>query len=416
MTNSPKALALLCQHFYPEMISTGMHMTELATKLAAKGHLIQVYCARPAYRDSAPAQDPVSTRMIYQGVSIVHVPAIGNPRRRLLSRGLFALSYLLATAWAVWRDRRTLRGVIATTNPPFIGLVAVWLKRWLRWPFLLIVYDVYPDIAVQLGVMSNRSPITWLWHRITRLVLRQAASIVVIGRDMAQIVRRKLAAEEDGRIHLIPNWSDEQRIKPIPPHQNPFVQEHHLQDYFVIQYSGRMGRTHNLEPLLEAAALLQDEAVMFQFVGDGAKRQLLAEMAQTLMLKNVQFLPYQPIETLAQTLSAAHLAVVCLDERFTGLSVPSKTYGIMASGRPILAFLDPAGEIGQVIRETECGLILPSPTGEMVAAMIRELLSERDRLTQMGENGRIAFQKQYTLSIAAARYDQLIRDCFNDEK
>lgn len=407
----PAHLALICQHFYPEMVSTGMHMTELATGLAARGHAIRVYCARPAYSDKAH-DEPTPQRLWHKGVEVVRVPSWGNPRGEVASRGLFALSYLLMTLLTVWRERRGLEGIIATTNPPFIGLVAVLLRWLLSMRFVTIVYDVYPDIAVRLGTFSARSPIVWLWSRITRLILRQSARLIVIGRDMAEVVAGKVPPSHHGRIELIPNWSDETRVCPRARAGNPFAQAHNGDGRFVVQYSGRMGRTHNLEPLLAAADLLRDEPVRFQLIGDGAKRRRLEALARARKLTNVQFLPYQPIEILDQVLSAPDLAVVCLDERFTGLSVPSKTYGVMAAGRPLLGFLDPQGEIARTISENECGAVLPHPDGAQVAAVIRELMHDPARLAQLGDNGRRAFLRAYTLSHAVDRYDRVLNACF----
>lgn len=408
---SEKRLALLCQHFYPEMISTGMHMTELATGLTQRGRPIRVYCARPAYRH-ADQNDDVPEESAYEGIQIRRMRTVGDPRGGLLQRGLFALSFLLATTWAVWRDRNRLYGILATTNPPFIGLAAVLLQRVARLPFATIVYDVYPDIAVRLGELQAGSTTVALWSRLTALIFNRSNALIVIGRDMARIVRSKLRRPERAEIALIPNWSDDRHIRPLVRADNPFAQQHIPPGHAAIQYSGRMGRTHNIEPLLEAAALLRDEPVFFQLIGDGAKRPQLEALAQRLELRNVQFLPYQPIEILTQVLAAPDLAVVCLGREFTGLSVPSKTYGIMAAGRPILAFLDPAGEIGLAIQETESGVVLPDPTAEQVAEVIRSLLADPERFAAMGARGREAFLADYTLSAAVRRYDQVLTHCF----
>jgi hypothetical protein len=141
-----------------------------------------------------------------------------------------------------------------------------------------------------------------------------------------------------------------------------------------------MGRTHNLEPIIEAARELATEKVLFQFVGDGAKKQILEQLVAQHNLTNVQFLGYQPMECLAEMLSAADLALVCLDEAFTGLSVPSKSYGIMASGTPILGFVQPDSEIGQMITEEACGVVLPNPTAEQIAQTLRGLIHNTNTL------------------------------------
>ncbi len=381
-------------------------MTELSTRLHEMGWQITAYCAKPSWGNTAANE--MSAQTSYQGVNIIRVPTLGRQQSSLLSRALFALSFLLATGWQLWRNRHHHSGLVLTTNPPFLGLLG-WLFSWLAGkPYLLIVYDVYPDIAVNLGVLSPRSLLTRVWHRITRLIFRNAAALVVIGRDMAEIVRQKLPAHVHDRIVLIPNWSDERGVRPVPVAANRFRQEQGINGQFVVQYAGRMGRTHNLEPLLAAAALMSNEPVLFQFIGEGAKKAQLQALAQAQQLGNVVFLPYQPMERLADMLSAADLAVVCLDSAFTRLSVPSKTYGILASGTPVLGFLDADSEIGQLIRETHCGVVLETPAAAAIAALIRTLYNEPQQRATMAEAGRVTFLQQYTLTHAAQAYDKVL--------
>lgn len=403
-----KRFALLCQHFYPEMVSTGLHMTELSTRLAELGWQITVYCAKPSWGLDQEGWTEVPNELTYQGVRIRRVPTLGKQQGGLLSRLLFAVTFVLAVGWEVIRKRGEYPGLVVTTNPPFLGLVSWLYSRVFRRPYLLIVYDVYPDIAVRLGALSPQSWLTKTWAWMTRLILREAAVVVVIGRDMEKIIQEKLPSRLHDRIVLIPNWSDERHVKSIPKAENRFRQELQLNGTFVVQYAGRMGRTHNLEPLLEAAQRMNGSDVLFQFVGEGAKRQKLEQIAAAQGLDNVQFLPYQPTERLAEMLSAADLAVVCLESHFTGMSVPSKSYGVIASGTPILAFLDPESEIGQMIAETACGLVLRDPTGEQIVSAVQELIAHPERREAMGNAGRQAFLEKYTLTQAARAYEQAL--------
>jgi glycosyltransferase involved in cell wall biosynthesis len=256
--------------------------------------------------------------------------------------------------------------------------------------------------------LSADSVVTAVWRKVTQFILNHATTVVVIGRDMADIVRQKLPPSHHNRIVLIPNWSDERRVRPIPPAENEFVQTHNLAERFVVQYAGRMGRTHNLEPIIEAADLMQGTSALFQFVGEGAKKEKLQNMAAERGLKNVQFLPYQPMEKLGEMLSAADIAVVCLDEAFTGMSVPSKSYGIMASGAPILGLVDAQGEIGLMIKELGCGVVVEEQTAVSIAKIIRELMEDAPQLKEMGQAGRNGFMRRYTLSQAASAYDRAI--------
>ncbi len=389
-------------------MSTGLLLTELATGLAESGIPMRVYASRPSYSDRADGEE-IPSVMHYRSVEIVRVPAIGDPKGGLVTRGLFSLSYLLTTTWALLRDRKQLSGVLNTTNPPFLGIAAIVAKAVGKIPFITIVHDIYPDVAIRLNVLSERSPISKVWSVLTNWVLNQSEQNTVLGRDMDEIIRAKLRPKRKDRTVLIPNWSDETRMSGrIPRADNPFAQEHNLGDTFVVQYSGRMGRTHNLEPLIEAAALLQDQPVRFQLIGDGAKRSKLKQMVSEKQLSNVEFLPYQPFEQLKYVLSAPDVAIVCLDKAFTGLSVPSKSYGVMASGTPILAFLERKSEIGLTVEEHQCGVVMPQPTGQQVADLIQELMQAPERVEKMGQNGYDAFCKHFTRQQAVHHYKQLI--------
>ncbi len=403
-----KRLALVCKHFYPEMVSTGMHMTEIARRLQEKGWQITVYCDQPEYVVEE-GEEKVPPELLYEGIRIKRVPVLGAHRDGMLRRGIRGGTYLLSTIRALVRDRGQYDGLLVTTNPPFAGLAGWYMSAMHGMPYVQLVYDVYPNIAEELGVVETGSLLDRGWEQASRLMLNRAAGTIVIGRDMAELVRHKLQRQNWGTMHLIPNWSDERTVEPVPRDENPFRDEHDVGDRILVQYSGRMGTTHNLEPLIEAAERLQDAPVLFQFNGEGAKKEKLQRIAADRDLDNVLFLPYQPLDELDTVLSAADLAVVCLEGRFTGMSVPSKTYGIMAAGTPMLGFIEPDSEVGRTIQEHECGLVAEDPTGAEVADLLRQLIADRDHLAAMGQRGRTAFEEQYTLSHAAERYDAVLR-------
>jgi colanic acid biosynthesis glycosyl transferase WcaI len=400
-----KRLALLCEHFYPEMVSTGLHMTELAVSLAAGGWRIRAYCAAaPEHPEVQPARE------LLEGVEIRRV----HPGRRqglsIAARLWHAGSYAFKVAARIVRDRRELGASLVTTNPPFLGLIAL-AARWLfKLPYALIVYDVYPDTAINLGLISSQSVTARLWESLSRLILNRATVAIVIGRDMERVIRNKLS---NPRVLLvtIPNWSDERKVRLPLCTTNRFVRECGLEGKIVVQYAGNMGRTHNLEAVIAAAEEFKHEPnLVFQFIGDGAKKPVIEQMVRDAALRNVQLLPYQPIARLSEMLSAAHLAIVALSSEFTGLSVPSKAYAAMANGVPILGLLEPSSEIGRVINETGCGMVLHPAHDREVAAVVRDLLRYPDRFQAMGEAGRRAFLHSYTLTRAVQQYDWVLRN------
>ena len=386
-------------------------MTELFSALNRRGWAITVCAAQPSLvLDGEGGRVP--KRILYQGIEVRRVWSIGSHSGRMLQRLLFASSYFCASLIFVIANARRVDGIVLTTNPPFLGLLGVLAKKLFKKRYLYIVYDIYPDIAVKLGVIRRGGILQKIWDRVSKVTLACADRNVVIGRDMLELVRGKLANDRHGRIRLIPNWSDDQVVFPVPESTNELKKEFCTGFALTVQYSGRMARTHNLEPLIEAAEILKEESILFQFIGDGAKKKMLQKMADERKLANVRFYPYQPIERLNEALSMADVAVVCLEREFTGLSVPSKAYGIMAVARPILGFMSPDSEIGRVIAETGCGIVLADPTGESVAAALREMIKDEDRLKLMGEKGYLEYKRKYTLNVAANRYSEAMNEVF----
>ncbi|MGB1252553.1 MAG: sugar transferase [Candidatus Promineifilaceae bacterium] len=384
-------------------------MTQLTVGLAKRGWSLRVYCGQPVYQNNEQTGANAPTQEVYEGVDIVRVGALGSGQATLGLRVWNWLTLLFGIMRHVWRDRKLLSGVINTTNPAIMGVVALFAKWVAGIPYVTIVHDVYPDVAVQLGVLRPQSLITRGWSLVNTCILRQSRGVVVLGRDMLALIRDKMGAES-APIVVIPNWADPTSVYFVPFEQNSFAQQHNPDKQFVVQYAGRMGRTHNLDVLLDSAEILRHHPIRFQLIGAGAKRAHLLARAQQQQLTNVQFLPYQPFEALSETLSAADLAVVCLDDAHTGVSVPSKTYGVMACGRPILALLNPDSEIGRTVTEAQCGIVLPNATGETIANRIHMLTQDQAQQIEMQTNSYRAFQAQFTLDTAVEAYDKQLTE------
>jgi glycosyltransferase involved in cell wall biosynthesis len=383
-------------------------MTELSSALASLGWRLRVYCASPAAKLNT-AGDGCAREEEWQGISIRRVAPWGSHGDAILPRLMFAIGYTVAVLLRLVRDRRRLRAILVGTNPPFAGAAAVAAWHAFGTPYVVIVYDVYPDVAIGLGLIRDRSLVARLWKRVARRILADAAEIVVIGRDMEALVRGRIG-NTDVPVVLIPNWSDEAKVHPVPREANSFIRENGLCDKFVVQYAGTMSRTHDLEPLVEAARLLASHRrIYFQFIGDGAKRERIGQLAAQYNLTNVQFLPHQPVSRLAESLSAANLSVVSLDRRFTGLSVPSKIYGAMAAAVPILALVDPLSEIGRTVSATACGEVINRPTPEAIAARILALADDPRACARMGAAGQRAFLANFTLRRASEQYDAVLK-------
>lgn len=406
-----KSILLLCQHFYPEMVSTGMHMTELSEALNEKGLDVSVYCAQPVY-ELDEWEGGVPQYLSHQGIDVYRAQTFGKHKAGLLNRLLFAVTYMIKTFFFTWKNRNKFDGFVVGTNPPFLGIVTLLLNKIFGEKYILIVYDVYPEYAINLDVVKEGSLIAKVWAWITERIINNATANVVIGRDMKKLIEDKLDEGSSTETPLIPNWSDEGTVKPLSEKYNSFREELGIGNEFMVLYSGTMNKSHNLEPLLDAAEFMENEPFKFVFVGQGSNKENLKNITSQKGLENVQFLPFQPKEKLPTVLASCDISVVCLNKDWTGISVPSKTYGIMAAGRPVLAFVEEESEIGLTVNESDCGIVFEEPTGEQIAAKLRELKEGQELLETMSKNSYNSFKENYTLDSSSEKYFNLINKKF----
>lgn len=296
---------------------------------------------------------------------------------RLLNLGTY---YMLASLATVRLERPDV--IIAETDPPLLGALAALLKRRWRCRLVYNVRDLYPDIAVATGGVRNRFLLAVL-RRANRFAYARADTIVTLGHDMARrIIAKGVPAE---KVVVIPDWVDCSRVTPLE--SNPFRSR--FGDRFVVMYSGNLGLTQQLEIVLEAAQHLKnDPRIVFVLIGEGARKQRLEESARAMGLENVLFLPYQPVEKLAESLSAGDLHLIPLAPGTAGCLVPSKVYGILAAGRPFIAMMEEDAEVARIARENSVGFVIPAGDARALARTIAECASEPGKLKQMGARAR----------------------------
>jgi glycosyltransferase involved in cell wall biosynthesis len=404
-----KKLLLICQNFYPEMISTGLFMTELATSVNNNFDdiEIEVLCSYPS-KKTFTDKEIINN---YKNVHIIRKRSNGKEHGSVFGRLLFALSFFLRVLRYLVLHQKKYAGFIITTNPPFLGLATVPIKKFFKKPYFLIVHDVYPDLAVKMGILKQGSLTTKIWNSITVSILKNANRFSVIGRDMERIILAKAEGLKTKSV-LIFNWSDANHVKPIAAEENLFLKQYsELKNKFLFVYSGNLGRTHNIEDILALAKVFETENdCVFLIIGGGAKFNKVKEEAG--LLKNVMVLPYQSFELLPHVLSASAFCFVCLDKNFTGYSVPSKTYGIMAAGKPLIAFLAEDSEIGMAVKEAQCGFVINNNNG--IYKLKQEILQaiQTGEHKKMGNNAFQSFKEHYTLEIASEKYYNAFKNTF----
>ena len=392
--------------YYPDPEASGQFLTELAEDLAAKGEDVSVVCGTSYHVKQKHRRLPleVQTR---NGVRVIRVPNTQLPKSSFIGRLVNLGTYLAGCLLALCVLRRP-DVVVSQTDPPLLPVVAVPYAKLSRARFIFAINDLYPDVAVALGEISNP-----LWLKLldfaSRFGLRHADVVTVLGEDMKSKVMAKGCPAR--KIAVTRHWADLDRIRPRKE-QNEFRQKHgFVPSDLIIMYSGNVGLSQRLEDLLHVARELREsENVYFLIVGEGAYKERLKAIAAQLELNGkVRFFPYQAKERLDQSLSAADLHLIPLARGVAGSLVPCKMYGIMASGTPYLAIMDGDSEAVHIAEQYECGFHCPPNSRAELKGHIEFAIRNRALLHAMGRNGRRAAEQEFSRSVASERYHMLIR-------
>lgn len=313
----------------------------------------------------------------------VRVRRIAPYDRRSKLRRL--LSWLRGTAGILWvllvRERRG--EVLYFTNPPMAYLLAGAMRR----PFSIVVYDAYPEALASAGIRAGNPLFRW-WAARNRALFRHARCIFTLSDSMRGLLERYAAPE---KIRVIPNWSALEEQPPIPKEANPFVREHGLTGHFTVLYSGNIGFTHSVEQVVALALRLRDDdRFRFVIVGEGGRKAALQEQVHAQGLRNCLFLTWQPAATLPCSLAAADVAVVTLNDASAAVSVPSKTYNLMAAGAPLLCIASPETELCRLTAVYGNGRSFRREEVEEMAAWLSVLADEPEKLNELREKSLLA--------------------------
>jgi colanic acid biosynthesis glycosyl transferase WcaI len=406
-------LLVLCPHYAPDTAPTGEVMTSIGTELVARGHELHVVTSLPWYqhhRIEPGWEGGVVRHEDVDGGRITRVHPFPTDKRNIPARAAaFAGFTLLSTAMAV-RGRPAARpDAVLAMSPPLTLGSAGWLAagRW-RVPFVFNIQDVFPDVAVELGAITNPQVIrlaSWL----ERWTYRRSDAVTVLSDDLRDNLVAKIRGtvpDAHDRIRVIPNFVDTARIAPADPEAGSYRREYGLGRRRVIMYAGNVGFSQSLDLVLAAARKLADRTdVVFVINGGGSARPQLEQQAAGL--DNVRFIDFQPRERLPEVLAAADIHVVPLRRGLARSSVPSKTYSILAAGRPVVASVDEGTEVARVVEDAGAGLAVPPDDPDAFTAALAALIDDPARARAMGLAGRAFVERWASPAAVAERYEAL---------
>ena len=409
MSKSKKLrLIVLCPHFEPDMAPTGVVMTRIVHELAARGHELHVVTSLPWYRKHQVETGWAGAlwrieKTTWGSISRVQ-PFAGQTKSNLVRRavGFILFSYFVGLralfAGGFWRRAD---GVLAMSPPLTLGLIGWHTKLFRGGKLVFNIQDVFPDAAVETGAISNQRVIaaaSWL----ERVSYRRSDSVVLLSDDLANNVQRKLDQKFHKRIRVIPNFVDTQAIVPMSRLTN-YRRELGVDESLVVMYAGNVGFSQSLELMIEAARVLPN--VIFVINGEGAARKSLQAKAHAL--SNVKFGDYQDASRLSEVLATGDLHVVPLRRGLGSVSVPSKTYSILAAGRPICAAIDLDTEVPRILAASNAGVCVEPDDQAAFVSAIAAMIGDRKSLEEMGASGRKWVEGHASPQSIAQRYEAL---------
>jgi colanic acid biosynthesis glycosyl transferase WcaI len=390
-------LLVLNQYYWPGVEATANLLTELCEALAEDYEVTVI---------TGSTQETLPEREVRNGVTVVRVHSTAYDRAALSRRAANYFTYVLGSVREALRQGRP-EIVMCMTDPPFIGAAAELVARRYRVPLVVSSQDVFPEIAVKLGRLRNPVVI-----RALRIVigsyLRYADKVVVIGETMKRRVVDK--GVDPGRIRVISNWGDAERVTP-GPRDNQWTRDQGLLDRFVVMHFGNVGHAQDLDTLIRATTLLRDlDDLTVPIIGVGARLQELTTLAEVLEAESVRFLPWQAYESRAEPLRAAHVHVVGLARGLAGYVVPSRMWGVLAAGRPVIAAAEDESETAEVVRATGCGVVVPPGDSFRLAEAIRAFHDGAYDLEEMGRRARAYAENETDRKIAVSRYRSVLEE------
>ncbi len=338
-------ILLINQCFYPDVVSSAQHLTDLALELTRCGHEVTVLAGRRGYDD--PALRFVR-KEFWRGISIIRIPstALGKGSRffRAVDFGTFMLACFVGMLALPRFDV-----VVALTSPPLISFPAAFLAGLKRERFYFWVMDLNPDEAIAAGWLQEDSVAAKIFASMLMYSARKARKLIVLDRFVKERLVAKGIAKE--KIIVIPPWSHDQHAFYSPEGRTAFRAAHGLSNKFVVMHSGNHSPCHPLETLLQAVLQLAPHSdIRFFFIGGGSEYGKVKEFVKRHTLSNVEFLPYQPLNTLAETLSSADLHVTVMGDAFAGIVHPCKIYNILSTGSPFLYIGPEESHIEDIIK------------------------------------------------------------------
>lgn len=405
-----KKITFVINYFYPDFASTGQLMTELCLDLQHDFD-ITVIAAQPGYAGEEVKSNRIFETDYLENIKVIRIRLPKVDKTSKFSRMKYIFSYFILANIALLKEKADIIYTIST--PPILGgLIGTIGKFIKRAKHVYNIQDFNPEQAEAVSY-TNKQFVFDIARAIDKLNCRYADRIVVVGHDMAETLKKRFHNKNVPSHVVINNWTNEKEIIPLDKnelHVAEFLERHNLTDKFIVMYSGNLGLYYDLENIIKVTNEFRDyKDLAFVFIGEGAVKKQMQQYVKENCIENVLFLPYQPKEFIKYSLNAADVHFVVNQKGIKGVSVPSKIYGVMAAGKPILGVLEQGSEAQLLIDKSNCGVVVEPKDYKGIAEAIKYFYNlDQEQRKQMGLNGREYLEKYLKRETSINKYRDLL--------
>lgn len=399
-------------YYHPDLASTGQLMTELCESLQGNFD-ITVIAAQPGYAGEKIQQKKIFEKDYLENIKVIRIRLPEVNKASKLSRIKYIFSYFLLANIALLREKGV-SAIYTISQPPVLGGLIGTIGKFLkRSKHIYNIQDFNPEQAAAVSYTNKQFIFDWA-KKVDKLNCRYSDCVIVVGNDMSETLKSRFNHVNVPKHVVINNWTNEDDIIPLSKEDEnvrSFLGKHNLQDKFIIMYSGNIGLYYDLENIIKVTEHFKEHKdVAFVFIGEGAVKKEMETFVEQNRIANVHFLPYQPKEFIKYSLNAADVHLVVNQKGIKGVSVPSKIYGVMAAGKPVLGVLEQGSEAEMLIKGSNCGVVVEPQNYNEIISKIEELYElEKEELTTIGLNGRDYLDQHLKREISINKYRETLK-------
>ncbi|RID82708.1 glycosyltransferase WbuB [Mesobacillus zeae] len=397
----------MCQYFYPEYVSSATLPTELAEDLVKKGVSVDVVCGYPQVYFKGT---PVTEKEDYKGIGINRVKYTQLNNKSKIGRIINFFSFFVSVLFKM-PFLFKYKTILVYSNPPILPLIPYLVSRFSKTKFIFVAFDVYPDNALILGAIKNGSFIGKLMKYINSKVYRYSSAVVALSNDMKDyLIEHKIAIKPE-IIKVIPNWYSHDKLDTNGKVYNEEFKELRKKWKFIVLYSGNMGSAQDIETILESMKKFKNSKdILFLFSGHGNKEEHVKEYIETNRIKNTRVYGFLLGNDYSDILQIADVCLVSLAKGIEGIGVPSKTYGYLAAGKPVLAIMSKETDIAKDLTKYQAGGCVEQGDSIGLQNLLLSYSDNKEILITSAAQAKKLYEKYYTREICTEKYYKLIKE------